>query len=208
MTTARGGSALRVRWMALPRAMKWAVLAGIGIFAYFLAVEPMLGLYERAVARGNADLVQLERLQARERELTQAQTLIALGVTRYGDAALRTEVDSGSVYQRLDSIFEAHGVRGYTIDSPRREQLEREIVSAIERVDPEADPQRQVFTVRFTASPEEVYRVLADLETAPEITAISSVNLRRRDVGSDGARQLEAVLTPEVWYVPRKVVRR
>lgn len=200
-------SPIVARWTGLPRAAKWGFFAIVVIGAYFLVVEPTLEMYQREVVRANRELDELKRMQQLEERLEEAQRRIALGVTRYGDAALRMEVDSGPVYNLLDRIFAEYGVTGYTIDSPRREPLEREIVSKIEQVDRDADPQRQVFTVRFTTEPEKVIQVLAALEMAPEITAMSSVTLRRLEP-RENERRVEAVLNPEVWYIPRKVERR
>src|SRR5438876_420265 len=70
-------------------------------------------------------------------------------------------------------------------------------------VTPEERVERRISEIQFDAAPEVVTEILADLERAPEVSAVSRVEMRRAD--REGAsRQLHATIAAETWVVARK----
>ncbi|MEM1423838.1 MAG: hypothetical protein AAGH64_07520 [Planctomycetota bacterium] len=192
------------RWNGLSRAMKWAVLAALGLVVYFAAFEPAFRWSQEMLfeSRQNADRLTALRDQAKGR--SEATITLREGARLYGDVLPPGDLDERvrTASQRIDEILNANNAGDVDFSS-------RTPVSLGSRVlpdyvdDPSTQELRRVsFDISFTASPEKVMDIVSALETVPEITLVADVRLKRID--SRGARLVQADLAPEVWGVARK----
>jgi len=74
----------------------------------------------------------------------------------------------------------------------------RDVYGEGERID------RLVREVQFEGTPEQIAAVVSDLENAPEIAAVSRVQVRRGDQQDTAARMLKVTVAAEAWVVGKK----
>jgi hypothetical protein len=191
----------------MPRAARWGLWAGVVLAAYFLVIEPVLDatntLNERA---DKAQRRVIESRSAGEAALV-AEGDLKAGVPRFGLPKLPGEPKerSEALTRRIASILQSRGVRDHTStvkESPLPTGPLTGAVGADYRVD------RLVTELQFDASPETVAGVVADLEKAAEVAAVSRVQLRK-GVATPGAkgpapRLLKATIAVEAWELVRK----
>lgn len=200
-------SSLAESYNRVPRAMRWLVLFGAFIAAYYIVLEPTLDSANRA--RDRAD--RLEASLRRERAL-------ATSVGRAGgefDRAVRTyglprhptdpEVRPESLQRAVNAILMKHGVSNATYSErlgaiPSSDAVA--VVGAAARLD------RFVLDVSFDAAPADALAILSDLEQAREVTSISRVKFdksaagRSRD-GGEGGRMVRVNIAVESWIAGR-----
>ncbi len=192
----------------LPRAAKWLVVFAAFIVAYFAVIEPTLNATN--VARNRAD--RLEAALRRERALlaTNSETgrMLSTGIRTYGlprhptDANVRPE----TLQRTASSILLDHGVENATYNE-RPSTIRTEEATAV--VGSNNRLERFVVDVTFETSPTEAMAILADLEQARDITAVSRVkidkalNNRGRADDSSGLRIVRVTITVESWIALR-----
>lgn len=184
-------SALLAWFRALPRAGRWALLAALGIGAYFAILEPIVDLTASYRLKGD----RLESLLARG-ELDPGSPegrAVLLGIANFGEPLPpgpereRTE----AFYTGVNEVLARHGVA-----SPRLTTRERVPIATAGPVPGE----RLIVDVQFESTPEVVTAVLADLEREPSVAGVSRVLLRRSAQSADKAGgTLQVTLSPEAW---------
>ncbi len=179
-------------YQGLPRAMRWALLAGVLLVMYF-------GIYEPAALKADdldlrAD--RLERLIERERDLSESDDSALARAFGLPDAVVDSRV---ALDERVAEVLSSHGVRDRRIEGAptplRLTQAQRlaGIGGTLERL---------VLTVTFEASPEVATSVIADLERAPEVAALERIELRAVEGSASsgaGARTVRATIGVETW---------
>lgn len=186
---------LRARWQSLPRAARWLILAAAFVALYFASVEPALDATARLSLR--ADALQ----SALDRQRSTRDDSAALAAARFGDPLLPGGPDRlAALNARVEQVFRERRVSALTIRTRAPIPLGRgSFAGAI----PESEQvQRLILDIDFEADPDTAAHVLADLERAPEVAAVSRVSLRRLE--KDGRRLVQASLSPEAWIIAPK----
>jgi hypothetical protein len=200
-------SSIRDRYAALPRAVRWLLLAAAFCAIYFAAVEPALDRTSRLGVAADALAASL----ARERQLAAAwsdsNTPAAAAKAAFGSPALPgpSEPRSRALYTRINKIFEAHGI--VPDINERRAPLRADQAAAI--AGPGYRIDRFILDLTFESSPEVAAAVLAELEQSAEVAAVGRVQIRRvegpRAGGASSSREaprrVRAVLSPEAWVL-------
>ncbi len=187
----------------LPRAARWLLLFGAFVALYYLVLEPALDAANSA--RNRAD--RLETALRRERELlainSQVGRELERGVATYG--LPRHPTDPGArpeaLQRAVNAILIAHGV-GNAVYSERSGTIRADEAVAV--VSPGARLDRFVLDVTFEATPETTVAILADLEKASEVTAVSRIKLDKSGAGrartpSAGGRTVRVSIAVESW---------
>lgn len=194
-------NALVQRFRTLPRAARWAVFAGAILVAYFAVVEPVIDRINTTASRADD---RESALVALAKDPIGAQSSeVALGVRKFGAVELPgdPEVRSVAFNRRVVEVLSKHRIRNDTSTTRTMPLGAGPLKSAYteeERID------RLVREVQFSATPEELAAVIADLESSPEVAAVSRVQLRRGDNQDTAARQLKVTLAVETWVVNRR----
>ncbi|HYE02434.1 MAG TPA: hypothetical protein VD963_04270 [Phycisphaerales bacterium] len=181
-----------------PRAARWAFLASLGIVLYFGLVEPALDARARAAARAEALANQLdqERLLAASAQSIPA-ALAAPALPRPAAEAKQ------ALYERVNTILAEHGV-----SADRSERLAALVPNPAiaDLVSPGQSLERLIIDLTFEAAPEVITAVVADLEAAPEVTALARVSLRRAEsrAGGGASGRVRAIVSPETWVLVEK----
>ncbi len=194
------------RFMALPRAVQWAIGAGVVFVLYFVAVEPGLVLYERfsrEVEMADIRLAELEnQVEDREDDLSAFE----IGLSKHGEVLPPrplSEVgpDVNGLWQELQLEFESlTGLRTQSSELGfASERIENQLVP------PGAELVRVKLTANFDASPEDIVDLVGRLESSPIIHSVSAVRLR---LNSADQRLLSAQIETESWaFVERSATR-
>jgi hypothetical protein len=191
---------------SMPRAARWLVAFGAVVIGYFVAVQPAIDAIlimngRAAGARGELGHEGRERA-ARE----QAVVLVRSGMGVFGTVSFPGEPAerSEAFNRRINEVLFKHDVKGdrrVTRTAPLEPGPMDAAAGPSKRID------RLIMDIQFEASPEQVSAVLADLESAPEVAAVSRVQLRRESGGEGGAapgRTLRVNLSAEAWLLSRK----
>lgn len=186
---------LRRIWNNLPRAAKWAISAGAFIALYFLVIEPALDATARFNNRSDALSAALDRRRAADR------SALALAASRFGDPLLPGGPErSAELNNRIEQILRDRSVSGLTIRARAPVPLGRAVFAGL--IPDGRQAERLILDVDFEADPAVAAAILADLEQAPEVAAVSRVILRRQE--RDGRRTVQVGLSPEAWVLSPK----
>ncbi|MCK4871983.1 MAG: hypothetical protein KAS72_04580 [Phycisphaerales bacterium] len=201
----------------LPRAAWWLIWAGSAMAAYFLIVEPMLGLMNRLNLQADRLTAALE---SDRRLLSESSRLMsAIGVSAAGDdlathlrlaeARLGVPAMPGDPLKRTNDMEEAvaallrdHDVADVVIRSKPPAVIGRNALPEI--AGPRHQIERLILDIEFTALPETVTAVLADLERSPLVAAVGKVQISR----IPDKPRIKCTLTPETWLRTPKPTRR
>lgn len=195
---------LRERWIALPRSARWGIGAIAGIALYFGVVEGALenlGTWNVRADKRETDLRKFERQRSERRDTDKAATeaVKVFGeIQGPADSATRSQ----ELNQKVQAALDANGVKRPTTTArevlvPTNSPLSREF-GTDHRVE------RLVSEIVFDAEPEQVAKVVADLEQVPEIARVSRLMLRQKSGENEGGRQVSATIWVEAWQLKQK----
>lgn len=197
-------SSLRSRWQTMPRAMKWAVMGVLGIIIYFAGVEPLIDLMVSYQKRADSAEATLARFAEGGKELEQASMTISEGTRRHGSVEPPGDPEHRALElnKAVDKVLSDHNIAHSTSTSrvssfgssgPLTAKVG--VQNRLERITKQLD---------FEAEPEDVVRVIADLERLPVVATISAVQIRQKDARDKTTRTVQASLTIEAWQVSKK----
>lgn len=182
------------------RALIWAALGAAAIIGYFLVIEPALEARGRLAARADnlGDRLALVRRGAGEAE-RHAQR-ISLGRRQFGEVAMPGDPQQRPIEfnRRIAEALREAGIGAHEARTRPGPTARGPLQAAMGEG---AQIESLVTELEFTATPEQVSRVLATLELCPEVAAITRVDLSRSS--SDGGRQVAVTLTVETWIAAR-----
>lgn len=177
------------------------MFAGAVVLAYFVVVERVIDRINAASARADDREIALAVLA--KDPIGAQSSEVALGVRKFGAVELPgdPEVRSVAFNRRVVEVLSKHKIRNdasTTRTMPLGNGPLKSAYTEEERID------RIVREVQFSATPEELAAVIADLESSPEVASVSRVQLRRGDNQDTAARQLKVTLAVETWVVNRR----
>lgn len=190
------------KFNALPRAVKWMAIAAVIIVAYFGVFEPVLTFADRWNSRAS----RLESALARDKELAslegdgyKIQTLQAA----FGEPIRpgQKDVTPEGLLRVVNAILDQHAVGGRTV-SESTSTLSGDAAAALGV----GEIKRFILQVSFEADAATVAAVLADLEKAPEVAAVSRVRIDKSSVRFGSVEDeglVRATLSPEAWVISR-----
>lgn len=201
----RTSGGLTARWLGMPRALRWAVLAGFGIGAYFGAVEPALGMMARWNSRADVKESDLTKFDNERRSRQEMDDKATLGVSRFGIVEAPGEAGerSQAFNQKVSSILVANGAKKSTTNA-REVSLPSNSV-LVRDMGPDYTVQRLVSDIQFDGEPEQVAKIIAEMESAPEIASVSRVDIKQISGETEGGRLVHAMISVEAWQFKKKV---
>jgi uncharacterized membrane protein YgcG len=208
---------LRDGYARLPRAARWALWAVLIFVAYFLLAEPAFVRTDEFNGRADAIDSSLARERAIAAAWSDSNTPAAAARAAFG-APLPpgpSEARSRALYTRVNRILESHRVAADITErrAPLRETGVELLAGPGNRVD------RFILDLTFESTPETAAAVVADLESAEEVAAVSRVQMRRAETarggagegagagggrgggGGGGTRRVRVTLSPEAWIL-------
>lgn len=192
-------SDLSDKFRTLPRAARWGVSALGILVAYFIIAEPLIDKMNTLNSRADD---RVGALVALTYDPSGSAADIALGVRKFGEVLLPGDEQTRSVAfnRRVSSILEKHKIKdnSTTRKMPLGQGPLKEVYGDVSRID------RLVREVQFEATPEDLAAVIAELESAPEVAAVSRIQIRRGDQKDTAGRILKATVSAEAWIVSEK----
>lgn len=203
-------NSLLLKYNALPRAGKWLLGALAVVVVYFGVVEPVLDATNTARSRADALAAGLEK----ERTLTSSDSdqgrILENGRRSFGEPFLPEDPGNHpeALHSLVDAILEKRGVSSRVKNERRIRIAGDEAVKLLGALAASSNLERLILDLTFEASPETITAILADLEQAKEVAAISRLEIRRLDVGggrgapaASGAKVVKATISPEAWIL-------
>jgi len=195
-------NALLARFTVLPRAVKWMLLAGSLIVLYFGVFEPTLAFADR----WNTRAASLESALARDKELAGLEGdgwKIQSAQSAFGEPVRpgQKDVTPEGLLRVVNAVLDQHAVGGRTV-SESTSALTGDAAVALGV----GEIRRFILQVSFESDAATVAAVLADLERAPEVAAVSRLRIDKASIrfGADEDEGLvRATLSPEAWIAAR-----
>lgn len=185
------------RFHTAPRVVRWAALALTAIAAYFLLIEPALDATSSYNARADVMQAGIDRLTASD----DSSSASALSAQQFGQPLLPGGPErTAALNARVESLLRDRRVSDLSIRARTPVALPRVSFAAV--LPDNRVAQRLILDIQFEAAPSDAVAFLADLERAPEVSAISRVTFRT--VQRDGVTLVQFAVSPESWiFAPR-----
>jgi hypothetical protein len=187
------------RFRQFPRAVQWAVIAGLGILLFLVwdeTISPMASQWNRKADRIERALSQSRDTDASVQRVRQvSEAILSLGPV---ELPRGTSEASQSLNQAVDEVLAQFkgriSIADVSIQTPSK--LGRNALKDIAGANQVA--QRVPVSLRFEAAPEDAIAIIASLESSPVIESITNVSLAKAG-DKRGAKKLTAQLTLEAW---------
>ncbi len=183
----------------LPRAARWGIVAVGLLVAYFLVIEPVIDTINKVNSKADDRIGQLVALT---HDPSGNAADIALGVRKFGEVLLPGDEQTRSVAfnRRVSAILAKHKINdnSTTRKMPLGQGPLKDVYGDASRID------RLVREVQFEGTPEDIAAVISELESAPEVAAVSRIQIRHGDQKDTAGRILKATVSAEAWIVSEK----
>lgn len=195
-------STLLTRFGSLPRSLRWLLGGGTAIAAYFVVVEPAVDYWSRTNIESDSMASVLERSDAERRARAGAEDIIKAGVAKFGQVEFPgdPEVRPVEFNKQISEIIAKHNLKEDA--TTRSATLGAGPLAGIVGSDKRIE--RIVKELQITATPEQIIRLIADLEQLPTVAAVSRVQLRKPSENEREGRKVKADISVETWVVARK----
>lgn len=196
-------------WRRLPRAARWAVLAGVGVLGYFYGVEKLLDRMNKLNQSSQILSVDLQRLDQEREKRRRDDDFTEEAIARFGLVSQPDE--EGAASQRFnESVTKILGDLGITkIEKSLRPAttLTGRLNDVIKSAKKEGGLESVTMELSFEAPTETIAEFLAALERTPEVTTIPRLQIR--SLGSEKAgRLMRATITAEAWQLKKGTRKR
>ena len=189
---------LATKFSALPRAARWGVTALSFFLAYFLVIEPALDATTTYNNKADTLRTALDNAANRAEGADGLSADLKLGTTRFGEKVFPADnPGSGPLNKRIADILGEHGVTAWKSDERPASNLGNNAFQ--NALNPGQRARKIVVNLDFESHPLTASQVLADLERAPEVHAISSLVLRKVD--NPDRNTLRTNMSVETWVI-------
>lgn len=186
------------RFLALPPAWRWGGGLAAGLVLYFFTTDYVWSAADSLNERSNRIESALRDGKVRGKWISGDvhEAVVALGpVTVPRAEGAGTEALGAAIRE----VFEANSVSAYSLDvrpgAPLPPTALRDVAGPAERIE------RLVGELRFTTTPDALAKIVAGLESRPEIESISRLKLAKLEA----ERKVQASMTVEAWIrVPKR----
>lgn len=186
----------------MPRVVRWAIVFGLFVAAYFFAIEPAIDRMNKWNAQSDALTSALKNYGTQEAELRAASEATRLGQRQFGEVALPGDARERADQFRdaINKILDARGVDQRTISSSNTSLTQGPLVDHVKGV---SRVEIQIAELAFVSTPETIAAVLADLEREKYVTSIRRV-LIQQGVGKEKVdRLLRVSMKLETWTMSK-----
>lgn len=195
-------SSLVATYRSLPRSVRWILIGGAGILGYFVVLEPTVEYVTRLNSESDSMASQLARTDAERRARAGAEEVIRLGISRFGNVEFPGDPEARPVEfnKQISETISRHGLKEDA--TTRSSTLSAGPLSGIVGTDKRVE--RIVKELQVTATPEQVIKLIADLEQLPTVATVSRVQIRKPSENEQAGRKVKADISVETWVVARK----
>lgn len=178
----------------LPRAWHAAALAAALLVAWWCCEETVW-----AWARSYSDeAARLEELLDRGRnQSTRLTGSLRESVVAFGPARVPFNAAEGSARlgSAVNDVVKGHTVSNFSFDTRTGGKLPASALSGV--LPGNARAERVVGEVQFESTPDEAFKIIAELDSRPEVDGISSIRMTR----VDASKKVKVKLVVEAWVL-------
>lgn len=201
--TTRSGEGLLDRFLRLQPAYRWLIGGGLALLLWLFASDYVWPLADDWNARSDRIQRALEEGAERERMIERNQE-VRNAITAIGQIAIpRAEKDgTQELSKSVDAVMRANRVAAFALDVRAGAKLPPNVLSEI--AGPSGRIEKVIGELKFDASQEVAARIVAELESRPEIESISRAKFTKR---SDADKRVSVQLTVEAWIQVERTAR-
>lgn len=184
------------RFLALPRAIQWALLAAVGIAIFFGREAYIVPFENRLDKQSNEIQVHVDSIRRNTQlvESLKTRTMESL-VTAVGEVK---EPRSAAIGTRaftdvVNDLMKKNGISDQDFSLRTRGKLPKNVLVQVLNG---KRGERLTGELKFSAKPEVALAILADLESSPDIEQVASVRLTK-----DAAGKVKVQYTLEAWVI-------
>ena len=182
------------RFLALPRAMQWALLAIAGMVLLVIwdyGINPVSDLVSRKSSEIEQKVSEVRASRQISGDFKRMEPLVvSLGPVQ----APRSEAAGSAAFTTLvNDLMKKHGITDQNFNLRQRGNLPK---NALTEILQGKRAERLTADLKFSAKPEVAVAILADLESSPDIEQISQVRLTK---DQNGKVKVHYVL--EAWVI-------
>lgn len=183
------------RYLALAPMYRWAVAGALVLVLWLFASDYVWPLADDINQQSDRIQRALEEGAARDR-MIERDASVRSAVTAIGQIAIpRAEKDgTQELAASIDEVMRSNRVTGYSLDVRAGARLPPNVLAEI--AGPGGRIEKVVGELKFDATQEVAARIIAELESRPEIESISRLKLTKR---SESERKVTVQLTVEAW---------
>ena len=195
-------STLWQRFQQWPRALRWAVYAAVGATAFLVVNDH---IWQTAKEwNETADAIETKLAAVRDGQAIAAEfQILEETLVAHGAVSMPHDENEGknALNAAVNEVLNRYSVRNVSFELRAPANLK----GSLDRIS-RGRKQAQFISgdLRFDATPEDAAAVLAELETSPDIEAVSFVRITR----ISRARRVKVHLTLEAWVLTSKTSRR
>lgn len=198
-----GNLTLLNRFLALPRAIQWALLAALGIVLFFAWDSQLAPMSARLDRESNEIQAQVDAIR-RNRELAEALTRVdrasrpqGLGAVVVGLGQVKTPRSAAegtrAVTDVVNRLMKDHSISDQDFSLRTRGKLPKNVLVQVLN---NKRAERLTGELKFSARPEVALAILAELETSPDIEQVASVRMTK-----DSGGKVKVQFTLEAWVI-------
>jgi len=197
------GGLVAARWRAIPRVLRFGLIAGALVLIYFVALEPLLDSTNRALAGAQSKAAVVANYSKTAAAMKAAAETVALGVKKFGNVEMPGDPERRPLEfnKAVDEVLKKHEVKESTSTS-RTVPLTTGPLSS--RMGAEFRVDRLQRDLQFVSDPAIAAAVIADLERLPALSTISRLQVRQAEGKEKGSKAVRVTLTAETWLLARK----
>jgi len=182
---------LKARYASLPRRQQWVVLGAIALLGWFVA--DTIAWQRAADWAAESDQIEAALVRGAGRQAT-VTTDLKRNVATYGAVEVPGESAQGreELARAINDIAKKHKVAGYSYEARTGQRMKDSdaavLGGTLERLQAE---------VKFDTTPDELPKIVDELESHPGIETISSLRLTK----NEQARKITVQATVEAWVI-------
>lgn len=195
-------SSLIARIKSLPRSMRWLLTGGVLCLLYFFVVEPVIVYVNSVNMDSDKIAVVLERADVERKAREGSDKIISTGKAKFGHVEFPGDPEARPVEfnRQISEVISRNGLKE---DSTlRTATLGAGPLAGVIGTDKRI--QRNIKELTITATPEQVIKLISDLERLPTVTTISRVQIRKPGENEQAGRKVKADISVETWTIERK----
>ncbi len=194
-------STLGQRWAQAPRAIRWALVGGVVVAAYFGVVEPAIDTMLKLNSRTESRIAALTAFDRQQQAREGADRAASRAVESFGmvEPPGEPSARSGAFNKAINKILEDNQIASPTITT---REVPLPLSTLANAVAPDERVEKITREITFDSTPEQMARVLADLERTPEVAGVPRV--QARPITDKPGRLLRVTITAEAWQTKKK----
>ena len=185
-----------VRFLALPRALQWALLATIGVGLFLVWDSWIAPLKDDLDKKSSLIEAQVREIRG-GRELVDALNKADLKNVVIGVGTVKPPRNASSgtrnVFDVVNALMKKHGITDQDFSLRARGKLQK---NALVQVLNGKRGEKLAGELKFSAKPEVALAILSELEASPDIEQVMNVRLTK-----DQAGKIKVQYTIEAWVI-------